>query len=108
MWGTVTIQGAGGHGAYPSGGQSPIEKAAAFIKALRAEIPENWQIEDNADENKQSLSHDLLAPKGQSFRSEERRVGKECRSQWTKWPQKKKQKRRASGDIGTQQTETKI
>src|SRR5690625_287765 len=67
MWGTVTIQGAGGHGAYPSGGQSPIEKAAAFIKALRAEIPENWQIEDNADENKQSLSHDLLAPKGQSF-----------------------------------------
>lgn len=67
MWGTVTIQGSGGHGAYPSGGQSPIEKAAAFIKALRAEIPENWQLEDRAEEGEQSLSHDLLAPKGQSF-----------------------------------------
>jgi succinyl-diaminopimelate desuccinylase len=65
MWGTVEFIGKGGHGAYPGGDQSPIEKAAAFITALREAIPEDWG--DVKKESDPVLSQSLLAPKGKSF-----------------------------------------
>lgn len=65
MWGTVEFMGKGGHGAYPGGDQSPIEKAAAFIRALREALPEDWG--DVKKENSSAVSQSLLAPKGKSF-----------------------------------------
>src|SRR5690606_5883368 len=65
MWGTVEFIGKGGHGAYPGGDQSPIEKAAAFIQALREAIPEDWG--DMKKEHSATVSQSLLAPKGKSF-----------------------------------------
>jgi len=65
MWGTVEFIGKGGHGAYPGGDQSPIEKAAAFIKALREAIPEDWG--DVKKEDSPTVSQSLLAPNGKSF-----------------------------------------
>ncbi len=65
LWGTVEFTGKGGHGAYPGSADSPIEKSAAFIQALRREIPENWgDVEQNNDDK---VSQSLLAPKGASF-----------------------------------------
>lgn len=65
LWGTVEFVGKGGHGAYPGGDLSPVEKAAAFIKALREVIPEDWG--DVKKENSATLSQSLLAPSGKSF-----------------------------------------
>jgi len=65
MWGTVEFKGKGGHGAYPGGDQSPIEKAATFIRALREAIPEDWG--DVKKEDSDTVSQSLLAPKGKSF-----------------------------------------
>jgi succinyl-diaminopimelate desuccinylase len=65
MWGTVEFIGKGGHGAYPGGDQSPIEKTAAFIKALREAIPEDWG--DVKKEDSPTVSQSLLAPSGKSF-----------------------------------------
>src|SRR5690606_8498243 len=65
LWGTVEFKGRGGHGAYPGADQSPVEKAAAFIKALRDAIPEDWG--DVRKETSSTVSQNLLAPKGKSF-----------------------------------------
>ncbi len=65
LWGTVEFLGKGGHGAYPGGDQSPIEKAAAFIKDLREAIPEDWG--DVKKEDGAAVSQSLLAPSGKSF-----------------------------------------
>lgn len=65
VWGTVEFIGKGGHGAYPGSAESPIEKAALFIQALRKEIPEDWG--DVEKEDGDTVSQSLLAPKGASF-----------------------------------------
>ena len=65
VWGTVEFSGEGGHGAYPSGKASPVERASAFVGDLRSAIPEAWKLEDSAPGAK--MSHSLLAPVGKSF-----------------------------------------
>jgi len=65
VWGTVEFPGEGGHGAYPSGKPSPIERASAFVRDLRGAIPEAWKLEDSEPGAK--ISHSLLAPVGKSF-----------------------------------------
>src|SRR5687768_18465292 len=42
---------------------------------------------------------------GAGYRSEERRVGKECRSRWSRYPEKKKKQRSRPRDIETENTD---
>jgi len=65
VWGTVEFSGEGGHGAYPSGKPSPIERASACVRDLRSAIPEASKLEDSEPGGK--MSHSLLAPVGKSF-----------------------------------------
>jgi len=65
IWGAAEFPGEGGHGAYPSGKASPIERASAFVRDLRGAIPEAWKPEDSGTGAKMPQS--LLAPVGKSF-----------------------------------------
>jgi len=65
VWGEAEFLGEGGHGAYPGGRKSPIERASEFIADMRASIPPEWTQAASVTGGK--ISHDLLAPKGKSF-----------------------------------------